>query len=523
MQGPKLVRSNPKASTLNTRAVPTDGSTTLAFKLAGAATEAVESKSVLINGAIGPTAAARFYGLMSTALYESYQIFEDSSRTSFDKKSLSSLIDSAEKKADKFLAGKSKKFERRFANNVVLEATVKAMRDEAPGAGAIFDKVFDENFYDLGSISSQKSSRIATIVSDAIARYYRNDGATDLSRYSPVNIAPDNIEDLDRWTPEFNVGGDPASGLQKFLTPQWGDVRQILGDQKLENLKSAIKGPEPFLLIEGADVDLDKGLITVDGKTRKISQSLVGKWINPEFISQAKRVVEASAALNPKQKLIAEFWEDGPGTGFPPGTWVEFGKYASEKFDNTLADDAKLFFGIGQALHSAGVAAWGLKVDTDYVRPLTAIRELSRLGLLGHKDDVTGLYAFDAYSRGAQQIRRINGIDWETYQTPGNSYSPPFGEYVSGHSAFSSAAGKFIELITGSKRFGASVKTTSLIEQDKGIPVKLQWDTWQDAWRESGASRIYGGIHFDDGSRQGLKLGQSIGDAVFVEVSRLWS
>jgi hypothetical protein len=522
MGSPELVRANPEAATLNTEARSKDGSTTLAFELAGAATDAVESKSVLVNGQVGPTIAARFYGLMGSALYESYQIFEDSFKSSLEKKSLSSLIDSAENKADNFLKGKGRDFERDFINNVVLDTTVKAMRNEAPGAKAIFTEVASQNFRDLGNKANELSSEISSRIATAIGKHYKKDGATDTASFSPTNSGPNNVEDLERWTPEYNVGGEPASGLQQFLTPQWGEVRQILGKKELEGLKADLKDPEPFLLVKNADVNLDKGKITVGDKTKKISEELVGKWINPEFINQAKRVVEASADLNPKQKLIAEFWEDGPGTGFPPGTWVEFGKYASEKFDNNLADDAKLFFGIGQSLLSASVASWGLKTETDYTRPLTAIRELSSLGLLGKKDDITGQYVFDAYSRDAQKTKRINGTDWETYQTPGNFYSPPFSEFVSGHSTFSSAAGKFIEEITGSKKFGASVKTTSLIEKNKDIPVKLKWDTWEDAWNESGLSRIYGGIHFDDGNEQGLKLGQEIGSAVFKEVSDLW-
>jgi hypothetical protein len=96
---------------------------------------------------------------------------------------------------------------------------------------------------------------------------------------------------------------------------------------------------------------------------------LIGVDINPAFIEQAQRVVDASANLTDKQKLIAEFWEDGPGTGFPPGTWVEFGRYASELYDNTRQEDVRMFFGIGQALLSASVSSWGLKTETDYTRP----------------------------------------------------------------------------------------------------------------------------------------------------------
>ncbi|MGD1702225.1 hypothetical protein, partial [Dapis sp. BLCC M229] len=43
------------------------------------------------------------------------------------------------------------------------------------------------------------------------------------------------------------------------------------------------------------------------------------------------------------------------------------------------------------------------------------------------------------------------------YQTPGGDPSPPFAEYVSGHSTFSSAAAEILQRFTGSDDFGGSV------------------------------------------------------------------
>jgi hypothetical protein len=301
-------------------------------------------------------------------------------------------------------------------------------------------------------------------------------------------------------------------------------VKQILSKQQLQDLKAELKSPEPFLLDPDATHDAKAGTITrANGDVVLISKDLIGVDINPAFIAQAERVIKASADLTDKQKLIAEFWEDGPGTGFPPGTWVEFGRYASELYDNNRQEDVRMFFGIGQALLSASVSSWGLKTETDYTRPLTAIRELSRLELLNDVDLITGGVQIDAYNRSTKNTQKINGVDWETYQTFGNFYSPPFAEFTSGHSTFSSAAGKLIELITGREDFGASVTTTSLIEKEKNIPVTLSWDTWRDAWVESGDSRIFGGIHFDDGNKEGVKNGERIGEAVFAELSKLWA
>ena len=68
MANPELVRVDPDGPTLNTQTVATDGATTIAFKLAGIATDVVGAKAVKINGQIGPTVAARFYGMMGSAM-----------------------------------------------------------------------------------------------------------------------------------------------------------------------------------------------------------------------------------------------------------------------------------------------------------------------------------------------------------------------------------------------------------------------------------------------------------------------
>lgn len=523
MANPELVRVDPDGPTLNTQTVATDGATTIAFKLAGIATDVVGAKAVKINGQIGPTVAARFYGMMGSAMYEAQQIYDNKEQTSLGgKKSDKSLV----KLAKGSLKGISKNRREAFIDNVIAYATADVMRREAPEGAAIVEAGLLAALNDLGGSADAAAKKVGKAVADSVLEFYELDGSRAASTYSPVNSSPTDTSQLDRWTPEYNVGGDPASGIQSFLTPQWGEVKQILGKQQLKALKADVKSPEPFLLDPLATHDAQTGTITrANGDVVSISKDLIGIDINPEFIAQAERVIKASAELTDREKLIAEFWEDGPGTGFPPGSWVEFGRYASELYDNTRQEDVRMFFGIGQALLSASVASWGLKTETDYARPLTAIRELSRLGLLVDEDPDNVGVQFNAYNRQTQETDLISGVNWETYQTPGNSYSPPFAEFTSGHSTFSASAGKLIELITGRPDFGASVTTTSLFEKDKpGLqPVTLSWETWEDAWVESGDSRIFGGIHFDDGNKEGVLNGERIGEAVFAQVSQLWA
>jgi hypothetical protein len=49
--------------------------------------------------------------------------------------------------------------------------------------------------------------------------------------------------------------------------------------------------------------------------------------------------------------------------------------------------------------------------------------------------------------------RAIRGEDWLPYQPP-SVVTPPFAEYVSGHSIFSAAAAEVLASFTGSRRYG---------------------------------------------------------------------
>jgi len=292
---------------------------------------------------------------------------------------------------------------------VIAYAAADVMRREAPEGAALAEAGLGAALNDLGGSADAAAKQVGTAVADAVLSFYDLDGSRAASSYSPVNSGPEDVRKLDRWTPEYNKGSlDPVigknSGIQKFLTPQWGEVKQILSKQQLKDLKAELKSPEPFLLDPDATHDAKAGTIKrANGEVVTISKDLIGVDINPAFIAQAERVIKASADLTDKQKLIAEFWEDGPGTGFPPGTWVEFGRYASELYDNTRQEDVRMFFGIGQALLSASVSAWGLKTETDYTRPLTAIRELSSLELLDDENPGIPGVQFQAYNRATKK------------------------------------------------------------------------------------------------------------------------
>ena len=163
---------------------------------------------------------------------------------------------------------------------------------------------------------------------------------SDYTDYQPSN-KPENIENIDRWTPDISADKSKSSQAQQFLTPQWGNVTPFALESGNQFRPDA---PQPFLLTDG-EVDLQEKTITLDeGEILDISPELIGTVINPKFIAQAEEVVKYSASLTDKEKLMAEFWEDGKDTSFPPGTWMTFGQYVSARDDNTLDEDVENVF-----------------------------------------------------------------------------------------------------------------------------------------------------------------------------------
>ena len=108
--------------------------------------------------------------------------------------------------------------------------------------------------------------------------------------------------------------------------------------------------------------------------------------------------------------------------------------------------------------------------------------------------------------------------------------SPPFGEYTSGHSAFSGASQRVFNLVAGSDDFKLPLSVTvakgrSTIEPGV-VPAKnltLTFKSFTDAANSAGMSRRYGGIHFELGDLNGRTLGAQIGNLAWTKAQTYFS
>jgi Ca2+-binding RTX toxin-like protein len=476
----------------------------------------------VINARPGPTVASRAYGMVHTAIFDAW--------AAYDPTAIATQLgdDLQRSSSENTIANKTE---------AMSYAAYRVLTELFPNQAAIFDALMTQLGFDPSNTTTDttRAAGIGNISAEALLAFRRNDGSNQLgtdpngtlgrpysdnSGYTSVN-GPRATIDIEQWTPE-PVPIDAAPGeeirVQSFLTPQWGNVTPF-GLESGSQFRPA--APQPFLLdgIDG-EVDLAAKTITLsDGTVLPISKDLIGTVINPGFIEQAQRVIDTSANLTDEQKLIAEFWEDGGGTSFPPGTWMTFGQFVSARENHSLDTDAQLFFGLGNAVFDAGVATWEAKTAYNYTRPVRAIRELGRLGLVGEFDANLGGFAIDAWGGPGQGTQRILATDFITYQTPGADPSPPFAEYTSGHSAFSAAGSQILKLFTGSDTFGGSVSfQPGQSRFEPGITPQngttLAWETFTAAADEAGISRIYGGIHFNEGDLNGRSLGRQVGSTV---------
>ncbi len=299
---------------------------------------------------------------------------------------------------------------------------------------------------------------------------------------------------------------------QNFLSPHWGSVVPFAltrGDQ--------FRPQDPPMV--GSDAPYTDGLgLTMTN--------------NEAYWQQMNQVITISANLTDEQKVMAEYWADGPRSETPPGHWNALAHGISLRDGHTLDEDVQMFFALNGALFDAGISAWDAKRVYDYVRPASAIR---------HFYAGTEILAWGGPDQGTQTIM---GEEWLPYQAT-TFVTPPFAEYVSGHSTFSAAAAEVLTQFTGSNQFYDGVTVLDEDFNNDGIydmlgqyiapaggnhfengpmtSVVLQWETFQEAATEAGLSRLYGGIHFQDGDLFGRELGLRVGITAFETASAYWN
>jgi hypothetical protein len=182
-------------------------------------------------------------------------------------------------------------------------------------------------------------------------------------------------------------------------------------------------------------------------------------------------------------RVIAAFWDCNPFAvqdkghltlglkKISPGAhWLGITGIACKQGNKGFAESMQIHTMVSMGLMDAFMACWDEKFRSNRVRPETAIRQL---------------------------------IDpnWQPLLQ-----TPPFPEYLSGHSVISSASATIL-----SHYFGDHFAYTDSVEVSYGLPAR-SFTSFKQAAEEAAISRFYGGIHFMDAIENGVNQGEKVGE-----------
>ena len=303
-----------------------------------------------------------------------------------------------------------------YKSQAISYAAYRALLNLFPARSADFRGLLSAMGYDPDDASTDPASPtgVGNQAAAAVLAFRATDGSNqaggyaDTTGYVPVNT-PDQVNDPFRWQPLRFVDASGNTVVQKYLTPQWGNVTPF-----------ALTSPNQFL----PPGPTQRTLLQLD---EEVTDTLL-----------------QSATLTDLSKVRAEYWADGPASETPPGHWLLFGGAAARARGYTLDQSVKLTFALANAELDASIAAWNAKRRWDYVRPITAVRTRMKGKLVL------------AWAGPYKGTRLIRGETWHPYQAT-TFPTPPFPEYVSGHSTFSGAGARVLQSFTGSDLFGARV------------------------------------------------------------------
>jgi len=203
------------------------------------------------------------------------------------------------------------------------------------------------------------------------------------------------------------------------------------------------------------------------------------------FYTLMNSVYQTGKSLTKQQREIAAFWDCNPFAlndqghlkvgikKISPGAhWMGIAGIACTKQDLSFDSSMMVHGVLAATLTDAFICCWNEKYRSNRIRPETA-------------------------------IRKYIDPEWEPLLQ-----TPPFPEYISGHSVVSGASAEILSLF-----FGNTFNYTDSVEKDFGLPPR-SFRSFREAAHEAAVSRYYGGIHFMDANVNGLQQGERIGKYV---------
>lgn len=328
-----------------------------------------------------------------------------------------------------------------------------------PNQTQLFDRQLALSLAEITDSPQAKAEGVAfgRFVADTILAQRANDGSSNNNPYVPPD--GDYV-----WRPETQ---GPNQGVAVGVN--WGEVK-------------------PFAIPNTADFAPD-GLDGVPGTDR-----FVEELEEVRVLGGKQSTANTTVTRTPDQTEIAIFWaDDRPDTFRPYGQLNQIAEEVSIREENTIPENARLFAELNVALADAGIVAWDAKYNGPVIQPRP---DDLITGGFGEKHGISGTVTDPA---------------WEPLLP-----TPPFPDYISGHSTF---GGAFAGVMTNF--FGENYSFPAVSQEILG--VTRTYNSFYDAAFDDAISRVYGGVHVrestvDDALPTGLAIGNFVAQNLFKTV-----
>jgi hypothetical protein len=480
-----------------------------------------------------------------------------------------------------------------------------------------FNWLMNELGYDPGyeDVDSNYPAAVGNRIGNALITQALNDGSNEENEYADtsgyvasndplvIRFGGTTLNEPNRWQPlAFDAritqnGILIGESIQEFIGVNWSAVDTFALEKSGPDSIAIDPGPPPLLGSDTQQAFLDAALEVIRFSSYLDPQANVMIDVSPgaHLNNRLGRNDGSGHSLNPITgtpypsnvvnladygRILAEFWADGPESETPPGHWNtlhnevvddpsferRYGGVGPEL--TALAWDVQAYLALNGAMHDAAIAAWALKRQYDYVRPISIIRYLGSLGQssdpgspsyhpqglplesglvevitaesaandqrhAGLSDHIGEIAIYSWAGEPDDPETQVGGVDWILasdwlpYQRD-TFVTPAFAAYVSGHSTFSRAAAEVMTLLTGTPYFPGGIGEFTFhkneyleFEAGPSEDVVLQWATYYDAADQAGISRLYGGIHVRADDFVGRRLGARIGLEAFLKAHEL--
>jgi hypothetical protein len=191
--------------------------------------------------------------------------------------------------------------------------------------------------------------------------------------------------------------------------------------------------------------------------------------------NEIKEIGSATSSTRTQgQTDLARFW-----VATAPQIWNPAARQVAIAHGRTLSENAQAFALLNLAGADAFIASWDAKFTYNQWRPVTAIRAV---GAAGNPDTIAD-------------------PSWSPLLV-----TPPFPDYIAGHTTYAGAAEEVLEHVFG-RQPGVVMKLTSA-----AAPGVLEtYGTFEEIAEGVVEARVLGGIHWRTSSVRGRRVGEQVG------------